>query len=91
MQNLFLNIEYDIENDKYKFNSNAKEYRTIIENFLRSQIGAGQDNRKPVEKDIYNISIELDLSNDSFKSSDDCGNYGLRDGILMNALNFVKK
>jgi hypothetical protein len=85
---LYINIKYNINTNKYEFDSNIKSERqsSIIEDFLRCQLGRGEDDRPDADRDEYNISINLHLSDDTFYSKDDCGNYGLRDGILLNAL-----
>lgn len=58
----------------------------VVEAFLRCQIGAGQDKTPPDTRDVYSIRIDLDLRDDSFRVQHDCGNKGLRDGILMAVL-----
>ena len=57
--------------------------QNVVEGFLRGQVGAGKDESPPNEQDVYHIRIEVDLSFDIFTSRHDCGNLGLRDGILL--------
>lgn len=86
---LWLDIDFTLSDRSFAYSSNIKKPQicdTIL-NFLRTQIGAGIDNKEVEHRDEYNIKLELDLSFDSFKVKDDCGNLGLRDGILMS---FVK-
>ena len=80
----FLNIEFDLGNNKFRISGNIKPemYKEVVSNFLRGQIGAGEDAREANKKDIYNIKINVDLSEDRFEVSDNCGNKSLRDGIL---------
>jgi hypothetical protein len=79
-----LNIDYDLTKNKFTTSGNVKPecYKEVVSSFLRSQIGAGEDKRIVDKRDIYNIEIEVDLSEDIFKVSDNCGNKSLRDGIL---------
>ena len=88
MNNLFLNISFDISEDEFLYSTNIKETEIpeIIETFLRSQIGKGADNSEPNKNEIYNINFEIDLSFDNIKCNSNCGNFGLRDGILLHFL-----
>lgn len=88
MSDLVIRLKYDIQNDKFDITSNVKEKSipNIVANFLRSQIGSGEDNREANKLDNYNITIELNLESDTFKVTDNCGNKGLRDGILLRFL-----
>ena len=65
---------------------NKEGQAEIIDSFLRTQIGAGSDIRKPDYKDTYQISLQWYPSNDRIVASCDTGNYGLRDGILQEVL-----
>jgi hypothetical protein len=87
---LYINITFDINKDTYKIDSDIKEekIKDIISDFLRMQIGKGKDSSPAKQLDEYNISIKIDLTEDVFTCSHNCGNDGLRDGIL---LNYVKK
>jgi hypothetical protein len=86
--NLFVELKYDINKDSFDISTNMKKEAVpnIVENFLRSQIGAGEDNSEPNKLDIYNIKIKVDLSDDTFLVNHNCGNKGLRDGILLRFL-----
>ena len=81
-----MTITYDINNDIFTITGNAKNPVNIISNFIRTQIGQGEDLSIPNKKEIYTINIKLYPSNDTFIVSDDCGNNGLRDGILLKYL-----
>ena len=50
--------------------------------FMHSQIGAGKDESKPNEKDVYEITIQIDLADDTLKIHSDTGNKGLTAGIV---------
>jgi hypothetical protein len=85
-----LDIRYNIKTGEFSYTEKTTvkpECRSdILENFLRSQMGAGQDLTDPEVRDEYAIKIVLDLSDDSFYVTHDCGNKGLRDGILMDVM-----
>jgi hypothetical protein len=88
-----INISFNVKTGKYTIKSNIvkKEELTVIEEFLRTQIGAGADHSKPEIREVYRIDIKLDLRSDTFIVSDNCGNEGLRDGILMNIAKRLSK
>ncbi|MDD4931509.1 MAG: hypothetical protein PHG66_05200 [Candidatus Colwellbacteria bacterium] len=50
--------------------------------FIRAQMGAGADDSKPNDKNIYSIDIMLDLSTDTFSVKSDTGNKSLTCGIV---------
>jgi len=82
---LFINLEYNLDKDTHKIRTNVRKdlvYDTIS-TFLSTQIGQGADEKKANERKIYHIKIGLDLSLDTFTVSDNTGNKGLRDGILL--------
>ena len=84
---LFLGIKYDIKKDEFTFHSDIKEERQvdILEAVVRMQIGAGVDNSKANDLNVYLISIDWDLSDDSFSIKSNTGNKGLTTGIIMQA------
>lgn len=77
-----LELLYDLNNDSFDISGNAKDPDYIVKEFLMTQIGKGVDNSKANEKEKYAINIQLDLEFDTFSCAHDCGNLGLRDGIL---------
>lgn len=86
MMRAFVELNYNLKKDEFKVISNILDegkVLNLIENFVRMQVGAGEDLSKANEAEEYNIKIELDFSQDIFYSKDDCGNKGLRDGILL--------
>ena len=85
---LHLNVTYNIETDECSFESDIKPERQaeVLGDFLRMQVGKGEDKTPPVELKEYRIRLTLDLADDTFRVTHDCGNLGLRDGILLHAL-----
>ena len=77
-----IKVIYDIQQDSFDVSGNANNPKSIISDFLRTQIGAGVDKNPTNNQAIYTILINLDLSGDIFSVSHDCGNKGLREGIL---------
>ncbi len=79
-----MNIEFNIKENKFDITGEIRKegQLELIDSFLRTQIGAGADDSKPNEKDVYHISMKWYPENDRIEVSDDTGNKGLRDGIL---------
>lgn len=82
-----LDMTFEVASGKFEFTEKTtvkSEMRTeVLESFIRSQIGAGEDDRKPVDREVYHITIHLDLADDSFRVQHDCGNMALVTGIVM--------
>lgn len=89
---LFMTIVYDVKKDDFTIESNVKpEMRgELLAEFIHSQVGAGADETPREERDVYTIKLGIDLSDDTFYVRHDCGNKGLRDGILMRVLKGLK-
>jgi hypothetical protein len=85
---LFIELKFNIKDTKFTTKTNIKkEYiNEIISNFLSDEVGKGEDNRKANIKDIYTIKLFVTLTNDVYTCEDDCNNFGLRDGILLQYL-----
>lgn len=83
MSDLFLKIKFWLNEDRFDVESNVKSARikSIVENIVRSHIGAGVDNSKAVERDVYTINIGYNMD-DSYTLGSDTGNKGLTTGIL---------
>ncbi len=62
----------------------------LIGDYLYTQIGAGKDDSPPNRQEIYTINLGIDLSDDTFFINSDCGNKGLRDGILIRLVGFIE-
>ncbi len=81
------------EPEKTSIETSAKKEAVdeILENWIRSQLGAGKDTSKSVVKDIYEIVIKLNLNGDVFHTSSDTGNKSLTCGIVMDVFTNLKK
>ncbi len=91
---IILKIIFDINNlDKTIIKTNAKKeaIKEILEAWLRYQIGKRKDKRKANKRDVYKITIQLDLSDDNFNTISDVGNDGLTSGIVMDVFSKLKK
>lgn len=90
---LFMVVEYDIKADTFQIGGNIKPERhgEVLGDFIHGcVVGAGVDESPPEERETYTIRIQLDISDDTFRVSHNCGNKGLRDGILMRVLRDLK-
>jgi len=82
---LYVDLTYNLKADSVKCQSNIKDHlmSDLLLDFLRTQIGKGADESPPADRKNYHVRLGLDLSNDSWTVQyDDCGNLGLRDGII---------
>ena len=70
----YIDIQYVMDTNEFRVNSNAKDPAYIVEKFLETQMSAGEDHSPVNVKEEYNISLRLDLSEDRFLCSHDCGN-----------------
>ena len=85
---IFIEITYFMESGTFKINTNVESdaLSTVISDFLHAMVGTGADHSEPEEREEYRIKVEVDLNGDVFRASDDIGNNGLRDGILLDVL-----
>jgi hypothetical protein len=79
-------VNFNIEQDSFEVFSNAKRPGDIIEAYLRTKIGKGEDTTEANILDVYTIDIKLDLTEDTFYCTHNCGSKGLREGILVRYL-----
>lgn len=82
---VFVEIHHNVKTGEFHHETNLKEdkIQEVLEEYVRSQTGAGRDPSPPDMRDEYTIRIGLDLSDDTFRVSSDCGNNSLREGIVM--------
>lgn len=91
---LFIRITYDLKKDESRIRTNiqSESVDDVLTTFLSTQIGKGEDKRKPARRQVYHINLEVDLSYDTFRVSHDTGNLGLRDGIIMQTIgNWIRE
>lgn len=82
---ILIRIEFHMNQaSKSVIRTNAKKeaVESVLCDFLRTQIGLGEDKTPANKKDIYNISIGFDLNGDNFHTISDTGNCGLTAGIV---------
>lgn len=90
---LHIRVTFNHKENKVSIESDVKREKIgdLITDFLRDQMGKGKDERKAAELDVYNIALDIDLTDDTFYCCSDCGNDGLRDGILYLALQTLEE
>jgi len=85
-----IEFNYDVVNDVIVWgpetNVRKEALSEVLEGYIRTQIGAGEDTGDPVQRNVYHLRLTLDVSDDSFRMSHDCGNEGLCLGIVLQAL-----
>lgn len=85
---LTIDLKYHVKEDRFEVGGTLNEEgrRDIVENWLRGQMGAGRDNSKPADLEVYTISIRWYPDNDRLVAQSDTKNKALREGILMHYL-----
>lgn len=89
---LFVNLHYDVNKRSFEVESNIIEEKRkdIVLDYLRLQMGAGKDDSKANVLDVYEIALIVNLAFDSFQCIHNCGNLGVRDGILLTYVNSLE-
>lgn len=90
---IYIKLTFPInEPEKFKIETNAKPEHVgdLIGDFLRCQLGQGADESPAANLDVYHIDISVDLTDDTWSSSHDTGNLGLRDGILLSVMGRIQ-
>ena len=77
-------VKYHLSDDRYDIESEIKPERVkeVIEEFLRTQIGLGEDKSEPSDLQIYTITLDLNLDGDIFTINSNTKNKSLTTGIL---------
>lgn len=91
---IYLEIIYDYrypKKTKIKTNAKKETVEKILEEYLRGQIGAGEDSSESNIKDEYKIAIGLDLTSDTIHTSSDTDNKSLTAGIVYVTLGNLDK
>ena len=60
-----------------------------VETYIHGSIGSGEDLREAENHEVYEIEIQVDLSEDIFRVTSNCNNDGLVLGILMTILGLM--
>ncbi len=66
-----------------KTNAEPEAIEDLLATWIQAQSGSGKDTSNPNIKDIYEVQISLDLSDDTFSTRSDTGNKGLTAGIVI--------
>ncbi len=80
---LYLKLKFNVKKGKFKFETNVENTGKFVQEFLRTQIGAGVDNRQCREANKYKINLQLDTTDDTWFIKHNCQNDGLSTGILL--------
>jgi hypothetical protein len=89
---LIARISFDCENqEKIQVFTNAKDEALIdmLTEYLRSQMGTGEDKNPAAEKNQFSVEVSLDLSEDIFQTRTDTGNKGLTCGIIARVIGLL--
>ena len=81
---IIFEIKYDLNTEKFSVSGNVNRewLEEIVDTLIRNEIGKGEDSTEANKLDLYVIKFYVDLSEDIIKVNDNCGNKGLRLGIL---------
>jgi len=84
----YMEVKYNVKDNKFETFGNLKKkaMMELVEEFLRLQMGQGEDLVPPRDLATYTIKLEWYPENDGITVVSNTGNRGLRDGILMEFL-----
>ena len=91
---LYVELRYALSPEKVEVvhtNMNNAGIQELLENFVLDQVGKGKDTRKANSLMEYRIKLGILLEDDTIFEKDDCGNKGLRDGIIMRCMALLPK
>ena len=86
---IYLDMSFDMKTDVLTIEDTnvRRDYiDELLSDWVRNQMGRGEDNSPAVERDVYRIRIDVDLSDDTFRARADTGNKGLTAGIIKTSL-----
>ena len=89
---LYLILKYRLNPEEARItdtNIRAEKLKEILSEYLRTQLGQGEDTSKAEEREDYTIKIGLNLSSDTFTTESNTGNRGLATGIVMRSLEIL--
>ena len=90
---IVIEMAFDMKAETVQIKTNAKHsvLPELLADYIHAQVGAGKDSSPPEVHDVYNITIGVELDDDSWGSKHNCGNKGLREGIIMQVINLLDK
>lgn len=94
MIDIYLKVIYPVGNpSEFCVETNARDeaISELLTDFIYHQIGSGKDDSEANYLDVYEIEIGIDLMDDSWRIRHNCGNKGLRDGILMDVVRRIEE
>ena len=93
MSSVHVSLKHNVTRELYGVftDMNVEGAKGVVEAFLSTQIGQGVDNNEANDLDICTVKLRCDLAYDIFFCTDDCGNRGLRDGVLVFFLKTLEK
>jgi len=89
---LYLILKYRLNPEEARVtgtNIREDKIKDILSEYLKTQLGQGEDTRKAEEREDYTIKISLNLSSDTFTTESNTGNRGLVTGIVMRSLEIL--
>lgn len=90
MSKLFVTFAYPINDpNAYEIvDTNMKKAAipSVVEAYLQDIFGAGKDVNEARNLEVYEITLAIDLTDDSITVDSNCGNLGLVAGILFDIL-----
>lgn len=88
---IVLEIDFVVKGEIVTIATNAKfeKVEDLLEDYLMSIVGTGKDPTPMNELDSYQITLGLQLDGDIWGTTHNCGNKGLREGILMRVMRLV--
>lgn len=94
-QRLTMKIDYPMDETKEPSilsDINREYWEEVLEGYIRLQMGKGEDKTPAQVREKYEIVIQIDLADDdAYYCRHDCGNKGLRDGILLKVLSRIAR
>lgn len=62
----------------------------VLDTYVRDSMGAGEDYSEANKRDVYTITIQIDVTDDRLIVSSDTGNKGLTLGILIDIMGMMQ-
>lgn len=75
----------------HQTNMNPSGVVEVLTAYLQMQAGQDADTREPKIRDVYQVAVQIDLATDNIQAGSDCGNHGLKVGIVAEFLKHFQK